>query len=65
MLYVSSSKTLSFKAASSKPASKESKEVKETPTRKQSIKSVALKRGSGGDKENLCNGVQLSKLVTR
>lgn len=36
-----------------------------TPTRKQSMKSVALKRGSAGDKENLCNGVQLSKLVTR
>jgi hypothetical protein len=66
MLYVSSSKTLSFKAtATGKPNSKESKEVRETPTRKQSIKSVALKRGSGGDKENLCNGVQLSKLVTR
>lgn len=66
IMYVSSTKTLSFKAqAASKPNSKESKEVRETPTRKQSIKSMALKRGSGGDKENLCNGVQLSKLVTR
>lgn len=65
MLYVSSSKTLTFKNASSKNASKESKETKEAPTKKRepATKSLGMKRGSYDSKENICSNIQLAKLV--
>lgn len=54
MLYVSSSKTLSFKNVSHKAVSQGTKDVKETPSRKTN-KSMQMKRGSNDNKENICN----------